>query len=87
VQVVGEGLVGVQDAAGVQQGLDVAHELDGGAGLAVVDVVPLLEAQAVLGAHAAPPARRPLVHEGLDGGQQRGVSRRRRDVKVEVTIT
>jgi len=55
----------------------------GRAGFAVVDVVPLL--RAVLRTDAA--AGRPLVDEGLDGGEQSGIPGGRGDVQVQVSIS
>ena len=82
----GQHLVGVQDAFGVQEGLELPHELQRLGGLAVAEDVLLLEAQAMLGTDAAPLARRPLVHVGLQGSQQGRAEGLGRHVEVQVAV-
>lgn len=82
-----ESLVWVEDAFGVQHGLDVPHHSHGLAGFAVVNVVSLLQAQPVLCTDAALTASRPLVDKRLNGGQESWVFGWRGDVQMEVSIS
>lgn len=86
-QVIWESLVWVEDALWIQHGLDVSHQSYSLAGLAVVDAVPLLQAQAMLSADAAVTAGRPFVDKRLDGSEESRVFGRRGDVQVEVSIS
>lgn len=79
-RVIWQSLVRVEDALRIQQGFDLSHQSHSLAGFTVVDVVPLLQAQSVLGADAAPVPGRPLVHKGLDGGKELRVFGLRGDV-------
>lgn len=85
-QVVWQSLVRVENAFRVQHGLDVSHQSDSLARFTVVDVIPLLQAQPVLGTDAALTVGCPLVHKRLDGGQESRVFGRRGDVQVEVPV-
>jgi len=87
LQVIWESLVRVEDALGVQHGLDISHQSYDRSGFAVVDIVPLLQAQSVLRTDAAATAGRPLVDEGLDGGEKSGILGGRGDVQVQVSIS
>ena len=82
----GQRLVGVQDALGVQEGLELPHELQRLRGLAVAEDILLLEAQAVLSADTAPLPRRPLIHVGLQGTQQGRTEGLGRHVEVQVPV-
>lgn len=83
----GQSLVGVEDPFGVQHGFEVLHEQHCLAWFAVVNEVPLLEAQPVLCTDAPAAPRSPLVHEGLDGTQQGMAVGLCRDVQVQVPIS
>lgn len=87
MKVIWQGLIRVENALGVQHGLDVTHERHSLLGFTVVDVVPLLEAQSMLGTDAAVVTGRPLVDEWFDGLQEGGVFSRGGDVQVQVTVT
>lgn len=86
-QVIWKSLVWVENALGVQHGLDITHESHSLPGFTVVDIVPLLQAQSVLCTDAALTAGRPLVDKGLDGSEKSRVFGRRGDVQVEVSIS
>lgn len=82
-----QGLVRVEDPMWVKHAFNIPHEGHGLYRLAVLNVVPLLQAQSMLGADAASAPGCPFVHIRLDGCQQIRVSAMGRDVQVEVPIT
>ncbi len=87
LQVIWQSLIRVENAFGVQHGLDIAHESHSLVGFTVVDVVPLLQAQSMFCTDAAMTTGRPLVDKGLDGSEESRVFGRRGDVQVEVSIS
>lgn len=85
-QIVWQSLVWVENAFGIQHGLDVSHQSDSLAWFTVIDVIPLLKAQPMLGTDAALTAGCPLIDKWLNGSQESRVFGRRGDVQVEVPI-
>lgn len=80
-------LIWVEDPFGIQHGLKVRHEAYGFLRLTVVDVVSLLQPEAVFGADASLPLARPLVHIRLDRRQKCCISGGRRDVQMKIAVT
>lgn len=81
-----QSLIGVQDAFGVQQDLELLHKLHGLRWLAIAENVLLLEAQAMLGTDTAPLLRCPGIHIGLQGTKQLLAKGLCRHIQVKVAI-
>lgn len=74
--------IGIEDAFRIEKTFQLSHPLNGRSGFGMADIVPLLEPQAVLRAHAPPSLGDPIEDVGLDHSHQHGIIFWAGDVQV-----